>query len=101
MKKKLLLLCIACCAFYYAFPQCPFNLDFEQGTTAGWVCKSGSYGTGPCPTPNNGQCPTFLTVDTTISCINANGIDAALNTGVDRHTIMDKNAYGSGFDPNS
>ena len=36
MKNKLLLLCIACCAFLFSFSQCPFNLDFEQGTTAGW-----------------------------------------------------------------
>jgi hypothetical protein len=81
---------------------CGNNAGFETGTTAGWVCKSGWYGTGPCPMQDSGVCPTFNTVLNTVAgCININGIDAALNTGVDRHTIMDTNAYGTGIDPNS
>jgi len=80
---------------------CGNNAGFETGITAGWVCKSGWYGTGPCPYPlQAGVCPSFNTVLNICPCI-AGGIDAALNTGADRHTIVDSNAYGSGIDPNS
>src|SRR2546426_61572 len=73
---------------------CGNNAGFETGTTQGWVCKYGYYGRGTCRTPITTGCFSYLTVDSIIGCINANGIDASLNTGVDRHTIMDSNAYG-------
>src|SRR5437870_12055224 len=65
------------------------NYGFQQGTTTGWECKYGTYGRGPCPLPLTNICPTFWTNDTAYGCLNANGNNAALNTGVDRHTIMD------------
>ena len=89
--------------FYFLFISfCSLNIFFFFSKNGGWVCKYGSYGTGPCPyPPQAGVCPTFNTVLNSIGCINNNGIDAALTTGVDRHTIMDTNAYGTGIDPNS
>src|SRR6266478_1166373 len=81
---------------------CGNNAGFETGTTAGWVCKYGYYGRGPCFTPlDSGLCHSFLTIDSIIGCLNANGINASLTDSSNRHTIMNKNAYGTGIDPNS
>jgi len=84
---------------------CGNNAGFETGTTAGWVCKYGGYGMGlfcsPPPPINTDNCHPFNTVINSIGCINNNGINAGLTTGVDRHTIVDSNAYGTGIDPNS
>jgi len=80
---------------------CGNNAGFETGTTAGWICKSGWYGTGPCPIPVAGVCPSFNTVLNICPCINANGTCAGLNSGMDRQVIVDDTCYGNGIDPNS
>src|ERR1044071_4396001 len=74
---------------------CGSNAGFETGTTAGWTCKYGTYGSVGCPSV--GLCPTFPTILNNFGCLNANGINAPLTTGVDRHTIT----TGPGTDPNS
>src|SRR5258708_5843980 len=86
----------------FAQLDCGNNAGFETGTSSGWVCDTGSYGHGACPSKYIGVCPTFQTIFLkTGVCINQNGMNAALTTGVDRHTIVDNTCYGSGFDPNT
>src|SRR5688572_11899470 len=70
------------------------NAGFESGNTSGWICKSGYYGTGPCPT---GTCPRFNNVYTGSAALNPGGINAALNSAGDRHVIT----TGAGMDANS
>jgi len=73
------------------------NVGFETGTTAGWVCKYGSYGTGPCPPVGN--CPEFLFNFNHVGCLDSAGIDCSLY-GNDRHCIIDLNCSGSCRDTN-
>src|SRR5438477_6829076 len=102
MKKIFLLLYSTFCILHSAFPQgCPRNYNFEDSSTVGWVCKSGIYGLGPYPFPQTGVCPSFqdsFPVANNGNCLNPNGRNALLNTGVDRHVIVDRNYYGNSID---
>jgi len=86
---------------YLLFSQsCPTNYNFEDSTTTGWVCKTGWYGTGPCPVPVAGTCPTFNTVLNVCAPLSG-AINGLLSTGNDRQTIVSNSYYATGIDPNS
>ena len=76
------------------------STKFSFSQNGGWVCEYGYYGSGLCPIPNAGICPTFNTVLNACPGI-VIATCAALNTGTNRITIVDSTCYGTGIDPNS
>jgi gliding motility-associated-like protein len=106
MKRTITCLCIALTNFItVSFSQNINNIGFEEGTTSGWTCMYGTYGTNQSTTItttatscNDVPCPLLLP---STGCLNSSGAINATNNPFDkednRHVIMNQ----AGNDPNS
>src|SRR6185295_4198749 len=93
-KCKLILLFSGCVSG--AFAQCD-NIGFESGTTANWICGSGTYGVSGSIKCNPASFPTIIKYDG--HCLNEGGTNGTPNPGdaaKNRHTLVN-----TGTDANS
>jgi gliding motility-associated-like protein len=97
MKKKLVLLLSVCTLTAFAQTNNCGNVGFEDGTTSGWICKSGTYGI-----PSPGDC---AAVANSVKVAAGNCLSSPVNTSVNnggnnqnRQTLM---SNASAVDPNT
>lgn len=95
--RKIIWLFSFCCFVQASFAQSCDNVGFENGTTSGWICTSGTFGVADSAT-----CDITLPIILTDGvCMNQGGTDGSLYPTFareNRHTLMSDK---TGTDPNS